>query len=207
MWVLRSPKILIWGDVICTLDASSYTHFRPWIQQLKIWIQLRRSSVPRKAAQLSMKPKKFTVYIKVYRSVFHNVSSQGWVRPSAQSCEVGITRFGHDKSFVAKRSQEFGFKRDLRASGDIDYALQAVWSCTVFWKTSPHLRQLFRRVLQHCFSVKLQKCCVGHKTSQLSISMRVNRWWLNLIIGWTVPLSICSIMQLLRGYCEYLHVP
>ena len=33
------------------------------------------------------------------------------------------------------------------------------------FKTSLRLLQLFRRTLQHCFAVKLQKCFVDDKTS------------------------------------------
>ena len=33
-----------------------------------------------------------------------------------------------------------------------------IWS---LFKMSPHLLQLFRRMLQHCFAVKLQKMFVG----------------------------------------------
>ena len=177
----KTPKILIWGDVICTLDASSYTHFRPWIQQLKSGHSCGGALFLGKLLGCASNKKKFTVYIEVYRWVFCNVSSQGRVRPSAIMWGCDYTVWPWQKL--------------------------AVWSCMVFWKISPHLCQLFRSVLQRFFSVKLQKCCVSHKTSQLSISMKVNRWWLNLIIGWTLPLSICSLMQLLRGYCEYLHVP
>ena len=48
------------------------------------------------------------------------------------------------------------------------------------FKTSPHLLQLFRRILQLCFDVKLQECFLDNKTlSTLPTSMRVIRWWLS----------------------------
>ena len=50
----------------------------------------------------------------------------------------------------------------------MDWTRPAVWSHSIYllflhFKTSPHLLQLFRRTLQHCFAVKLQKCFRGLK--------------------------------------------
>ena len=56
------------------------------------------------------------------------------------------------------------------------YVLFFLFVCFPFihLKTSPHLPQLFRGTLQHCFTVKLQKCFADNETSpSLSISMEV----------------------------------
>ena len=54
-----------------------------------------------------------------------------------------------------------------------------------FLKTSPHLLQLFWRMLQCCFAVKLQKCYVDDQTPPLhQHEGEIDNDWI-LISGWT----------------------
>ena len=56
------------------------------------------------------------------------------------------------------------------------------------FKTSPYLVQLFRTMLQCCFTVKVQKCFVDYETSPDAWRL-VDNDFLN-IFGWTFPLKI-----------------
>lgn len=58
------------------------------------------------------------------------------------------------------------------ASEDSDYTARAVWShfmlyfsCLFCFLKSPQLVELLKRMLQHCFAGKLQKCFGDFKTS------------------------------------------
>ena len=61
-------------------------------------------------------------------------------------------------------------------------------------KTSPHLLQFLRKMLQSCFAVQLQKCFVDDKTSPSLSSARgwVDNGWI-FISGWTFPLRVCNL--------------
>lgn len=67
--------------------------------------------------------------------------------------------------------------------------------CCVFFlavfshfKTSPRLRQLFGKMLQHCFVVKRQKmfCGLRNFTPPLSVGREI-------FLGWTYPLEDCFL--------------
>ena len=76
------------------------------------------------------------------------------------------------------------------------------WRLEPFY-TSSLLLQSFRRLLQCCFAVKLQKCFVDDENfTWRSISMRVSRSWLKLIFGstttlkWTLTQSVVNLLDL-----------
>ena len=79
------------------------------------------------------------------------------------------------------------------------FAFGFLFSCSSCFKTSPQLLQLFRRMLQCCFAVKLQKCFMDYATS---LDFPSSRGWVDN--DWIHPLKeTCAFLKM---YLLFAHV-